>query len=73
MGNGGCEANDREGVKKKEIHVHGYDTVVAVIVSADMAVQCSNWFPTNSCTWFTHTDTCTCCIRVHGPCAHRPP
>ena len=47
--------------------------VVAVIVSADVAVRCSTWFPTNSCTWFTHTDTRTCCIRVHRPCAHRPP
>ena len=24
------------------------------------------WFPTNSCIWFTTTDTRTCCIRVHG-------
>ena len=46
--------------------------VVAVIVSADVAVWCSIWFPTNSCTWFTHTDTCMCCIRMHRPCAHRP-
>ena len=38
-----------------------------VIVTADVAVWCSIWFPTNSCTCFTHTDTHTCCIRVHRP------
>ena len=42
--------------------------VVAVIVSADVTVRCSIWFPINSCTWFTHTDTRTCCIRMHRPC-----
>ena len=46
---------------------------IAVIVSADLSLGILFGFQPIVVLGLQLTDTCSYSIRVHGPCAHRPP